>query len=138
MIEFAGNHVALAGGFTAVVLLLFWTEISRHTRGYKELTPVEAVRRINQGKISVVDVSTAAEFAKGHLAGARNVALSRFGTTDADIEKLKSRTVLVVWKNGQTAHQAASRLVKLGAADVAVLKGGMTQWTADQYPVSHK
>ena len=32
------------------------------------------------------------------------------------------------------AHQAAARLVKMGAEDVAVLKGGLTQWVADQYP----
>ena len=138
LIEFTGNHVMLAGGFAAVTLLLLWTEISRHTRGYTELIPAEAVRRINQGKITVVDISAAAEFSKGHLAGAKNIALARFSTTDADIEKLKSKAVLLVCKNGQTAHQAAASLVKLGAADVAVLKGGMTQWTADQYPVSRK
>ena len=138
LIEFTGNHVMLVGGFTAVTLLLLWTEIGRHTRGYVELTPVDAVRRINQGKITVVDISAAAEFSKGHLAGAKNIALTRFSTSDADVEKLKSKAVLLVCKNGQTAHQAAAKLVKLGAADVAVLKGGMTQWTADQYPVSCK
>ncbi len=138
LIEFAANHLMLMAGFVAVILLLLWTEISRHTRGYKELTPVEAVRKINQGKISVVDISTAAEFAKGHLVGAKNIALSRFNTPDADIEKLKTKAVLVVCKNGQSAHQAAAKLVKLGVEDVAVLKGGVSQWTADQYPLSRK
>ena len=138
LIEFAANHLMLMAGFVAVILLLLWTEISRHTRGYKELTPVEAVRKINQGKISVVDISTAAEFAKGHLVGAKNIALSRFNTPDADIEKLKTKAVLVVCKNGQSARQAAAKLVKLGVEDVAVLKGGVSQWTADQYPLSRK
>ncbi len=138
LIEFAGNHAMLVGGFSAVILLLLWTEVSRHARGYTELTPVDAVRRINQGKITIVDISTAAEYSKGHLAGAKNIALSRFSKADADIEKLTSKAVLLVCKNGQTAHQAAAKLVKQGAADVAVLKGGMTQWTADQYPVSRK
>lgn len=138
LIEFAANHLLLVAGFLAVILLLAWTEINRHIRGFDELTPVEAVRKINQGKISVVDISTAAEFAKGHLAGAKNIALSRFNTPDADIEKLKAKAVLVVCKNGQSAHQAAARLVKLGAEDVAILKGGVSQWTADQYPLSRK
>lgn len=138
LIEFAGNHGMLVAGFAAIVLLLIWTEISRRTRGYAEIAPIEAVKKINQGKTSIVDISTAADFAKGHLAGAQHMAMSRLTETDPDIEKIKSGPVLVVCKNGQTAHLAAAKLVKLGAADVAVLKGGISQWVADQYPLARK
>ena len=138
LIEFAGNHGALVAAFVGIVLLLIWTEVSRYTRGYSELTPVQAVQMINQGETSIVDISTAADFTKGHLSGAKHIALSRFSKPDTDIEKIKSGPVLVVCKNGQTAHQAAAKLVKLGASEVAVLKGGVTQWKADQYPLVSK
>lgn len=138
LIEFAGNHAMLVAGFAAIVLLLIWTEISRRTRGYAELTPLQAVQKINQGNTSVVDISSAADFSKGHLAGAQHIAMSRFNETDPDIAKLKTGPVLVVCKNGQTAHLAAAKLVKLGATDVAVLKGGTSQWVADQYPLARK
>jgi len=138
LIEFAGNHGMLVAGFAAVTLLLVWTEISRHTRGYTELTPVQAVQKINQGKTSIVDISTAADFSKGHLNGSKHIALSRFNNSDPDIEKMKTGPVLVVCKNGNTAHQAAAKLVKMGIEDVAVLKGGTTQWSADQYPLARK
>ncbi len=138
LIEFAGNHAMLVAGFVAIVLLLIWTEISKYTRGYAELTPLQAVQKINQGQISIVDISAAAEFSKGHLAGAKHIALSRFSKSDPEIEKLTSTPLLVVCKNGHTAHQAAAKLVKLGASDVAVLKGGTTQWAADQYPLVRK
>lgn len=138
LIEFAGNHAMLVAGFAGIILLLIWTEISRHTRGYTELTPQQAVQKINQGKTSVVDISAAADFSKGHLAGAKHIALSRFNETDPEIAKITSDPILVVCKNGQTAHSAAAKLVKLGAADVAVLKGGITQWVADQYPLARK
>jgi len=134
--EFAGNHGMLVAGFAAVTLLLIWTEITRHTRGYLELTPAQAVQKINQGNTSIVDISTLADYSKSHLSGAKHIALSRFSKPDPEIESLKSGAVLVVCKNGQTAHQAATRLVKLGAKDVAVLKGGVTQWMADQYPLA--
>ena len=136
LIEFAGNHAMLVAGFAGIILLLIWTEISRHTRGYAELTPLQAVQQINQGKTSVMDISAAADFSKGHLAGAKHIALSRISDSDPDIMKIKSGPVLVVCKNGQTAHAAAAKLVKLGASDVAVLKGGTTQWVADQYPLA--
>jgi len=136
LIEFAGNHGMLVAGFVAIVLLLIWTEVSKYTRGYTEITPLQAVQQINQGNTSIVDISAAADFTKGHLAGAKNITLSRIVETDPDIAKMKSGPVLVVCKNGQSAHTAAAKLVKLGASDVAVLKGGTTQWVADQYPLA--
>jgi len=138
LIEFAGNHGMLVAGFVAIVLLLIWTEISKHTRGYTEITPLQAVQQINQGNTSIVDISAAADFTKGHLAGAKNITLSRIVETDPDIVKMKSGSVLVVCKNGQSAHTAAAKLVKLGASDVAVLKGGISQWVADQYPLARQ
>jgi rhodanese-related sulfurtransferase len=136
LIEFANNHGMMVAGFFAIILLLIWTEIRKYTRGYVELTPIQAVQKINQGQTSIVDISAAADFSKGHLADSKNIALSRFDKQDPDIEKIKSGSILVVCKNGQTAHSAAAKLVKLGANDVAVLKGGTTQWSADQYPLA--
>jgi rhodanese-related sulfurtransferase len=138
LIEFAGNNGILVAGFAGIILLLIWTEVSKYTRGYTELTPLQAVQKINQGETSVVDISAAADFTKGHLAGAKNIALSRISEADPDIAKIKTGPVLVVCKNGQTAHTAAAKLVKLGATDVAVLKGGTTQWVSDSYPLARK
>ena len=135
LIEFAGKHGMLVAAFGGVVLMLIWTEISRLKRGYVELTSIQAVQKINQGNTTIIDISAAAEFAKGHLTDSKHIAFSRFSKADPEIEKAKSGPILVVCKNGHTAHQAAASLVKMGAADVAVLKGGITQWTADQYPL---
>jgi rhodanese-related sulfurtransferase len=138
LIEFAGNNLGLFAGFTALVLLLIWTEISRRTRGYQELTPALAVQRINRNDAKIIDVSAAADFAKGHVSGAKHIALSKFNQKAPEVEALTESPLLIVCKNGQTAHQAAAQLVKLGAKDVAVLKGGITQWKADQYPLATK
>lgn len=138
MIEFAGNHPMLVAGFVAVVLLLIWTEISKHTRGYTVLTPAEAVRKMNQDETTVVDISAGADFSKGHLGGSKNIVMSRINDSDQEVNKIKAGPILVVCKNGNSAHLAATRFVKLGAPDVAVLKGGLTQWQADQYPLARK
>jgi len=52
--------------------------------------------------------------------------------------KLKEHKLLVVCKSGQTAIPAANNLRKMGATDIAVLKGGMAQWRGDQFPVTTK
>ena len=138
LIEFAGKHALLSGGFVLVFLILIWTEITRRTRGFIELSPAQAIPLINQKNTVVVDVSSSADFHKGHILEARNIMLSRFKKPDAELQKLKDKDILVACKSGQTAQSAASALVKLGAARVAVLKGGMMQWTADKYPVTVK
>jgi rhodanese-related sulfurtransferase len=136
LLEFAGNHPLLSGGFVVVLGMLIWSEVSRRTQGYSEISPAQAVPLINQGDAVIVDISPTADFDKGHIVGARNFAPSRFTKPDSEIEKLRDKSVLVVCKNGQTALATAAALVKLGAKPVAVLKGGMTQWKSDNFPVT--
>lgn len=136
LMEFAGNNALLFGGFVAVLLMLIWTEISRRTQGFREMSPAQAIPMINDKDTVVVDVSASADFHKGHIVGARNFLPSRFKSPDAEVEKLAKSNILVACKSGQTATAAASALVKLGAERVAVLKGGMLAWTGDNYPVT--
>jgi rhodanese-related sulfurtransferase len=138
LMEFVGNNALLAGGFVAVLVLLIYTELMRKVRGLKELSPALAVPWINETDAVVIDVSTAADFNKGHIVDARNFSSARLADPDAEILKLKDKKLLLVCKSGQSAFAAASSLVKMGASDVAVLKGGMTQWRSDNFPVTTK
>ncbi len=128
----------MVGGFVAVLGLLVWTEVMRKVQGLTELTPAQSVAWINDPETVIVDISPVAEFNKGHIVNARNLQASRLAKPDAEILKLKEHKLLVVCKNGQTAISAAGNLRKMGAANVAVLKGGMTQWRGDQFPVTTK
>jgi rhodanese-related sulfurtransferase len=138
VIEFVGNHPLLAGGFVAVLGLLIYTEVMRKLQGLKELSPAQAVPWINDPDAVVVDISSVADFNKGHIVDARNIQASRLADPDAEIQKLKDKKLLLVCKSGQSAVPAAVSLVKMGAKDVAVLKGGMSQWRSDQFPVTTK
>jgi len=138
ILEFSANHLLLVVGFLAVLGALVWTEFSRRLQGIRELSPAQAVPWINDPDAVIVDVSPAAEFNRGHIVNARNLQVSRLAKPDAEIEKLKERKLLVVCKSGTTAVGAAQSLRKMGAADVAVLKGGMAQWRSEQFPVTSK
>jgi rhodanese-related sulfurtransferase len=138
VLEFAGNNLLLVGGFVAVLGLLVWTEVMRKVQGLTELTPAQAVSWVNDPAAVVVDISSVADFNKGHIVNARNLQASRLGSPDAEIQKLKDNKLLVVCKSGQTAISAAANLRKMGASEVAVLKGGMSQWRSDQFPVTTK
>ena len=138
VIEFATNNPLLVGGFVVVLGLLIWTEVMSRLRGVKELSPALAVSWINDPNAVVIDVSPVADFNRGHIVNARNFTPSRLKDPDAEVLKLKDRKLLVVCKSGPTAVAAANDLRKIGATDVAVLKGGMTQWRSDQFPVTTK
>jgi rhodanese-related sulfurtransferase len=138
VLEFARNNLLLVGGFVAVLGLLIWTEVMRKVQGLTELSPAQAVAWINDPSAVVIDISPVAEFNKGHIVNARNLQVSRLASPDAEIQKLKDNKLLVVCKSGQTAISAAANLRKLGADEVAVLKGGMAQWRGDQFPVTTK
>ena len=138
VIEFVGNHPLLAGGFVAVLGLLVYTEVMRKIQGMKELSPAQAVPWINDPDAVVIDVSPIADFNKGHIVDARNIQASRLADPDAEIEKLRDKKLLLVCKSGQSAVPAAISLLKMGVRDVAVLKGGMSQWRSDQFPVTTK
>ena len=138
LMEFVGNHPYLTGGFVAVLLFLLFTEVKRKFQGFLELTPVQAVAMINRENAAIVDVSPASDFNKGHIAEALHIPPSQLEGAEAKLKQLSGRPVLVVDKAGQTAGPAATRLVKLGASKVAVLKGGMAQWMNDQFPVTRK
>lgn len=136
--EFVGNHPYLSGGFVAVLAFWLFTEVKRKTQGFRELTPAQAVALINRDNTVVIDVSPQADFNKGHIVDAMHVAPSQLDASDPRLAKVKDKSVLVVDKNGQLAGQSASRLIKQGFSEVAVLKGGMAQWINDQYPVTKK
>ena len=138
VIEFATNHPLLVGGFAAVLVLLIWTEIRRSVQGLQDLSPAQAVPWMNDESAVIIDISPVADFNKGHIVDARNIQASRLANPDAELLKLKDKKLLVVCRTGQTAVSAASSLKKMGAEQVAILKGGMAQWRNDQFPVTTK
>jgi rhodanese-related sulfurtransferase len=138
VIEFAGNNLLLVGGFVAVLGFLVWTEVMRKVQGLTELSPAQAVPWMNDPNTVIVDISSVADFNKGHIVNARNLQASRLSSPDDEIKKLKDNKLLVVCNSGQAAIAAAGSLKKMGADQVAVLKGGMSQWRGDQFPVTTK
>lgn len=136
LIEFIGNHPLLSGGFAGALLLLIGTEIARRGQKFRTLSPSGAVAFMNRDGARVVDVSAQADFSRGHIVGASNVPMSRLDEPDKATAKMISGPILVVCKNGQASPQAAGKLTKLGADNVAVLKGGMAQWASEQFPVT--
>ncbi|MBS0571078.1 MAG: rhodanese-like domain-containing protein [Proteobacteria bacterium] len=134
--EFLANHVILALAFVGLVVVIIGNEIMRRLRGFKELTPGALTLLINRESPLLVDLSSVADFEKGHIAGARHVAMSQFDPENKELAKVKDLPVALVCKTGATAAQAAGRLVKAGFTKVHVLGGGMAAWREAALPTA--
>lgn len=134
--EFLGNHLYLTLGFIGVLVALLVTEVQRFTRGYKALTPAGLTQLINRDNALLIDVSSQQDFEKGHIPGARHVAMSQFDPENKDLAKAKDLPVAIYCRNGQTSAQAAQRLVKAGFGKVYWLEGGVASWSEAQLPLA--
>jgi rhodanese-related sulfurtransferase len=104
-------------------------------RGEKVST-LQATQLINQGKTVVLDVRDAAAFAAGHMRDARNIPLKELPVRIGELDKLKSRTVIVVCSSGLQSARATGLLRKAGFASVVSLSGGLTAWQSQGLPIA--
>lgn len=136
LLEFIGNHPILTGAFAVVVAAIIATESARLVRRWREVDTAEAIRLINREDPLVLDVSNSSDYAKAHILNAVNMPPSQVETGNQRLLKQSERPVLVYCKNGQASPQVATSLTKMGFERVHVLKGGLTQWMADNQPVT--
>lgn len=121
----------------AIVLVsggaLLWPQLTQ--RG-KRATPQDVTLLINRSKATIVDVRDAKEFAEGHLPDARNFPLADLDKRIGELDKFKSKSVVVVCKSGARASAAAAKLAKAGFTDVVNLDGGVAAWQKAGLPLA--
>ena len=84
--------------------------------------------RASSANSSVIFVDTSADFAVGHVPGARWVSRGWLELQIGGLVPDKSTPVTVTCRDGQNSVYAAATLKSLGYGDVTVLSGGMNAW----------
>jgi phage shock protein E len=80
--------------------------------------PADALEAIGVEGTTVIDVRTPAEYADGHLTGARNIDLSADTFTDQVSELDRDAAYVVYCRTGARSAEAAARMADLGFTDV--------------------
>jgi rhodanese-related sulfurtransferase len=92
---------------------------------------------IARGAVHVIDVREPAEWARGHIAGARLVSLSTFRS--APEEHLpKGGAVLFICAGGVRSQTAARIALESGAARVYSVIGGTNSWSKAGLPLTKR
>ena len=132
---FAGRNPILSVAFAGLTVAIIYNEIAGLFRGFRFIKPAELTHLVNAGGAVVVDLSAAADFEKGHIAGSRNVQAKQFGPTHKLVASAQQQPVILVDRTGLVSAQAAKALKKAGFAKVHVLGGGIPAWSGADLPL---
>jgi rhodanese-related sulfurtransferase len=126
------------GLFAATIVsgaMLIWPFLNRLSKPGKEVGAMEAVQLINRRDAVVIDVRDAAEYASGHIAGARHIPQAQLETRLKELEKVKSKPLIVACATGNRSRAASALLQKQGYAEVYNLQGGLAAWKQAGMPL---
>jgi rhodanese-related sulfurtransferase len=127
------NLLLFAIAFVSGAMLL-WPLIRRGTGGPWAST-LEATQMINRQDALVIDVREDAEYAKGHIVGARHIPLGQIEARAKELQKYKSKPVIACCETGSRSSAAIATLRKLGFENVYNLAGGYAGWQQAGLPV---
>lgn len=128
---FVSEQWLLVSVLSALVIVYFWIEGGK---AGKVLSVHEATRLINGGDTVIVDLREAKEFKQGHLVDALNIPHNRINDRVSELEASKAKTILLVDKMAQHTGNVG-RILKGKGFDVARLRGGISEWQAQNLPL---
>jgi len=132
--DFIQNNILLIAVAFASGAMLIWPFV-RRTSGGPWVSTLQATQMINREDALVLDVREAAEYAKGHILGAKNVPLTELERRAGEFEKHKAKPVIVTCDSGSRATRAIGTLKGRGFAKVVNLAGGYGAWQQAGLPV---
>jgi len=120
--------VALASG-----AMLLWPMLQGVVQ--PGISPAGAVNLINRERAVVVDVSDTAEFAAGHVGGAKNIPLGQLEEKLASAVKNKTLPLILICQTGTRSSRALAIAQKLGYQQAQSLGGGLGAWKMANLPI---
>ena len=133
--DFISNNFVLFAGLGIIIALILRMEIKRALRGFKAVTPAEAVRFINKEDALVLDVRESNELAQGSIKGAKHLALSVLKQRVEELKEHTDKPIIAYCKAGNRSNEACEILKKNNFPNVMSLKGGIEAWKVDNLPV---
>ena len=132
--DFVQNNLLLIAVAFVSGAMLIWPLVRRGAGG-PWVTTLHATHMINRDDALVIDVRDAAEYAKGHILGARSAPLADLERRLAELAKFKARPVIVHCESGNRSTNAVGILRRNGFANVYNLAGGLAAWQQAGLPV---
>ncbi|WAH50846.1 rhodanese-like domain-containing protein [Pseudescherichia vulneris] len=136
IMQFVSRHPIICIAWVVLLGAVLFTTFKGLTSKVKVITRGEATRLINKEEAVVVDLRQRDDFRKGHIAGAVNLLPAEIKANNVgELDKHKSKPIIVVDGSGMQAQEPASALVNAGFTQVYVLKDGVAGWSGENLPL---
>lgn len=136
IMQFVSRHPVLCLGWVALFGAVLFTSFKGFASKVKVISRGEATRLINKEDAVIVDLRQRDDFRKGHIAGSVNLLANDIKANNVgELEKSKSKPIIVVDGSGMQAQEPANALIKAGFEQVFVLKEGVAGWSGENLPL---
>jgi len=114
------------------LLLVLALAFAAQAQDSTKIEPQALAERLAWGDqaLVVLDVRTAAEFAEGHVPGARNIPHTELAARIAELEGDRARDIVVYCRSGARSAQAVKTLGAAGFKRLFHLQGDYPAWSA--------
>ena len=134
MLEFLQKNILLVAAALGSGAMLLWP-LLRGGVGGDSVSTLQATQLMNRENALVLDLREPAAYAAGHILGARNLPLAELDKRADELEKYKSKAVIVHCDTGGSATRAVGLLKARGFENVVRLAGGFRAWLQGGLPV---
>ena len=131
ILDFINNNTLLVGAMVTVFLLAIFNELKIKEGAICGLTPIEAVKLINQNAV-VYDLRNPTTYNQKHIIGATNIEAENLLANNHDNKSL----MLLVCESGGVSKKTSLSLRKKNLDNTFYIKGGLTAWETGSLPVS--
>jgi rhodanese-related sulfurtransferase len=117
--------------------MLTWSFIGSRLSGVEQADTLKATRLFNDDAL-ILDVREDKEYTAGHIPKAKHIPLGQLGNRLNELEKFKSKPILVTCRSGHRSARACGMLKKAGFETVFNQAGGIIAWERANLPVTTK
>ena len=118
-------------------VMLIWSFVGGKLSGVEQADTLKATRLYNDDAL-VLDVREDKEYAAGHIPKAKHIPLGQLPNRLQELDKFKSKPILVTCRSGQRSARACGILKKAGFETVYNQAGGILAWERANLPVTQK
>lgn len=130
-LAFINNNIMLVGATVGVFLLAVFNELKIKEGDVCGLTPIEAVKLINQNAV-IYDLRKPSPYNQKHILGATNIE-----PENLLFKKHNDKSpLLLVCESGGVSKKTSLSLRKKNLDNIFYIKGGQAAWEAGSLPVS--
>lgn len=135
MLDFLRHNILLVAAAVGSGAMLLWPLVRGGVGGGASVNTLQATQLMNRDNALVLDVREPAAYAAGHILGAKNLPLAELDKRAGELDKYKSKPVIVSCDTGSVSTRVVGQLKARGFTNVVNLAGGFRAWLQGGLPV---